>query len=325
MEKIKIAEITNPINGKTIKSSDWTSSGIPIIRIQNLNNRKSEFNYLKNEIEPQYMVDTGELLFAWSGTIGAFFWNGPRAALNQHIFRLPLDESKTDKNYLHYALNFIIDSIKSQMQGSAGSLMHITKSKFINTEIPHPPLTVQKVIASKIKTNFDLIENGISKLEKSQIKLQIFKQSILNSAIRGKLVPQDPKDEPASMLLERIQKEREKLVADKKIKKEKPLPPISEDETPFELPEGWAWVRLEEIANACLGKMLDKNKNKGTPEKYLRNINVRWMNFDLSDLLEMKFETSEKARFTVVKGDLLICEGGELEFPKNLGQFSQAV
>lgn len=84
-----------------------------------------------------------------------------------------------------------------------------------------------------------------------------------------------------------------------------------EDEIPFELPEGWEWARLGSIAETNLGKMLDAKKNKGVPRPYLRNINVRWGSFDLSDLLEMRIQDEEVERYSVRKGDLIICEGGE--------------
>jgi type I restriction enzyme S subunit len=74
--------------------------------------------------------------------------------------------------------------------------------------------------------------------------------------------------------------------------------------------EGWEERRVDEIAKHSLGKMLDKSKNQGTPQRYLRNINVRWFNFDLSDLLEMRFLPAESARYTAIKGDVLVCEGG---------------
>ena len=69
-------------------------------------------------------------------------------------------------------------------------------------------------------------------------------------------------------------------------------------------------MRLGEVSESCLGKMLDSTKNQGTKRKYLRNINVRWFSFDLSDLLEMKIKDIELARCSAQKGDLLICEGG---------------
>ena len=84
-----------------------------------------------------------------------------------------------------------------------------------------------------------------------------------------------------------------------------------EDEIPFELPEGWAWARLSSIADMALGKMLDAAKNKGSLRPYLRNINVRWGTFDLSDTLEMRFEDNEFGRYSICYGDLVICEGGE--------------
>ena len=115
---------------------------------------------------------------------------------------------------------------------------------------------------------------------------------ILDLAVRGKLVEQDPNDEPASELLKR------RRVA------------VSEA-GPFKLPESWAWINVGAIADSRLGKMLDKAKNKGTPRKYLRNINVRWFDFDLSNLLRMRFEDSELSEFALREGDVLICEGGE--------------
>lgn len=74
--------------------------------------------------------------------------------------------------------------------------------------------------------------------------------------------------------------------------------------------DGWSIRPVEEIAHACLGKMLDKNKNRGSLKPYLRNLNVRWFDFDLNDVLEMRFEEDERERYTAIKGDLLICEGG---------------
>ena len=80
---------------------------------------------------------------------------------------------------------------------------------------------------------------------------------------------------------------------------------------PFDIPDSWEWVRLEDISYAVLGKMLDKSKNKGVNHPYLRNINVRWFEFDVSDLLEMPFEMQEADRYSIKHGDLVICEGGE--------------
>lgn len=123
-------------------------------------------------------------------------------------------------------------------------------------------------------------------------QIKRLRQTILNLAVRGKLVPQDPNDEPASELLKR------KKFAYTTV-------------GPFEIPRAWTWVRVGAVSEARLGKMLDKSKNKGTPRPYLRNINVRWFDFDLSDVLLMPFEDSELKEFSLRVGDVLICEGGE--------------
>ena len=115
---------------------------------------------------------------------------------------------------------------------------------------------------------------------------------VLDLAVRGKLVEQDLADESVSFLLAR----RKLAVANSQ---------------PFAIPSSWAWVNVGAVANARLGKMLDKTKNRGTPQRYLRNINVRWCDFDLSDVLEMRFEDSELLKFSLRLGDVLICEGGE--------------
>ncbi len=101
---------------------------------------------------------------------------------------------------------------------------------------------------------------------------------------------------------------------DLKPKAPKSLPPLTAEELVGlpELPEGWAWFSMGDVClEAILGKMLDKEKNKGELKPYLRNINVRWGRFALDDLLEMKFEESEYVRYGLVDGDLVICEGGE--------------
>ena len=123
------------------------------------------------------------------------------------------------------------------------------------------------------------------------------RQKILDLAIRGKLVPQDPNDEPASVLLERIRAEKERLIKEGKIKRSKKSAADDEIEAPFEIPESWEWCRLEVVCNTCLGKMLDKQKNQGIMQPYLRNVNVRWDSFDLTDLLQMPFKEDEEERY----------------------------
>jgi type I restriction enzyme S subunit len=132
----------------------------------------------------------------------------------------------------------------------------------------------------------------LSRLTTRPEHIKQLRQTILNLAVRGRLVPQNPNDEPAAVLLKHIGSK------------------ISDD-APFLIPNSWTWVSVDQIGDARLGKMLDKAKNKGTPRPYLRNVNVRWFNFDLSDVYEMPFEDDEIHEFALRRGDVLICEGGE--------------
>lgn len=137
------------------------------------------------------------------------------------------------------------------------------------------------------------------------------RELILELAVRGKLVPQDDNDEPASELLKRIQAEKAKLIAEGKIKKDKPLAAITEDEKPFELPNGWEWVRFGNIAQHNSGKTLDSGRNSGELHDYITTSNLYWGRFDLSNVRQMPFRIDEFEKCLARKGDLLICEGGE--------------
>ena len=159
---------------------------------------------------------------------------------------------------------------------------------------------------------------------------QQLKNSILQMAVQGKLVPQDPNDEPASVLLERIRAEKERLIKEKKIKREKnpsvifkgadntPYEKIGDevrslsDEIPFDIPDSWEWVTLKSIAISSLGKTLDKAKNKGELKPYLCSINVYWDGIDLTTVKEARLEEGELPKYLLKPGDLLICEGGDV-------------
>tara|TARA_R110000737_G_scaffold351475_1_gene393845 strand:- start:9098 stop:10909 length:1812 start_codon:yes stop_codon:yes gene_type:complete len=163
----------------------------------------------------------------------------------------------------------------------------------------------------EFQTSWQRIVEHFDVLFTTEASIEQLKQTILQLAVMGKLVPQNPADEPASVLLEKIAEEKAQLIADKKIKKQKPLPAIKDGDKPFDLSCGWEWVRFGSVAISRLGKMLDKAKNKGTPLPYLRNTNVQWHRFDLGDIKQMRIEDSELNKFRLEKGDLLICEGGE--------------
>ena len=160
---------------------------------------------------------------------------------------------------------------------------------------------------------------------------QQLKNSILQMAVQGKLVPQDPNDEPASVLLERIRKEKEQLIKDGKIKKEKnpsyifrgadnlPYEKVGKnelvciaDEVPFEIPESWEWVRLGELFQHNTGKALNSSNRSRKLLTYITTSNLYWNRFEIDNLREMYFSEAEIQKCTAIKGDFLVCEGGDI-------------
>jgi len=129
----------------------------------------------------------------------------------------------------------------------------VSQEDFLSTPLPLPPLAEQQRIVSKVNELMSLcdeLEAAEQELDALESRFEEYlPKSILQAAVQGKLVPQDIHDEPASVLLERIRAEKARLVKEGKIKKEKPLPPITEDEIPYDLPEGWVWCRLGELCN----------------------------------------------------------------------------
>ena len=158
------------------------------------------------------------------------------------------------------------------------------------------------------------------------------RKSILQQAIQGKLVPQDPNDEPASVLLERIREEKARLVEEKKIKKEKNPSVIFrgednsyyekftlsgevkciDEKIPFEIPNGWEWCIIGNLFNHNNGKQLNRSNSSGELMSYITTSNLYWNGFILNNLKKMPFEIKEIERCQAIKGDLLVCEGGDI-------------
>lgn len=134
----------------------------------------------------------------------------------------------------------------TQTSGTAQKIIH--ERQFLEYLIPLPTITEQKEFVRKFKAT-DEFSVLSSELQQQTTLIKKLRQSILQEAVQGNLVPQNSKDEPASILLEKIKAEKQKLIAEGKLKKEKPLPPIAKVEIPFELPKGWAWCRLGEVVD----------------------------------------------------------------------------
>ena len=175
MKSVRFGDLCKLQNGRAFKPEEWSEEGTPIVRIQNLNDETKPFNYCNFDVEKRFWINSGDLLFSWSGTpgtsFGAFFWNRGKGFLNQHIFRVDVKEELVDKHYLRYALNSLIVKIIDQAHGGVG-LKHITKAKLEEVQIPLPSLAEQRRIASILDQADELRQKRQQAIEKLDQLLQ---------------------------------------------------------------------------------------------------------------------------------------------------------
>lgn len=155
-----IGDLCDFFNGNGFRPPDWRPSGLPIIRIQNLNGSQN-FNYFDGEPKPKWIVEPGDLLFAWAGVKGVSFgptiWPGPRGVLNQHIFRI-VPKKGVDKYWLYLAMQIATRRIESNAHGFKSSLVHVQKDDITNQVVDLPPLPEQRKIAEILRTWDEAIE-----------------------------------------------------------------------------------------------------------------------------------------------------------------------
>jgi type I restriction enzyme S subunit len=282
-EWIRIGSAINMVNGKAFKPSEWSTSGTPIVRIQNLNSPDAPFNYCASEVPQKFHIRDGDFLISWSGTpgtsFGAFIWQGGHAILNQHIFRCELYGGFSDE-YLRLAVNAQLGEMIARAHGGVG-LRHITKGKLEHMLITLPPLAEQKRIVARVDElmkrcdeletrqkernerhsilvsssfhalatstrppDFILHPSSFNLLLDTPESVAELRKTILQLAVQGRLVKQDAKEEPVPVLLMAVDRERDRLRQTGTIRKDAPLRPIQQDKVPFPIPREWKFVRL---------------------------------------------------------------------------------
>ena len=191
---------------------------------------------------------------------------------------IPNDENLLNAEYLYYYLTFYKDSkIVPLMKGAANVSLTINSIKTITIEIPK--IEQQVKVVNTIKKSQIELKKINQKYQEQNNYITDLRTSILQYAVQGKLVEQNPQDEPASELLKRIKAEKEQLIKDGKIKKEKSLPSITQDEIPYDLPQGWQWVRLGDIGDWGAGS----TPNRARTDYYF-NGTIPWLKTgDLND------------------------------------------
>ncbi|WP_338589380.1 restriction endonuclease subunit S [Shewanella khirikhana] len=160
--------------------------------------------------------------------------------------------------------------------------------------------------AEEFMANRARISDHFDTLFTTEASIDALKQTILQLAVMGKLVPQDPNDEPAAKLLERIAAEKARLVKEKKIKKDKPLPAITEDEKPFPLPKGWEWCRLGSLMPQFQNGASSRGDSNGIPITVLRLADIKDWKISLDDTRTLPIDAKSIGKYKIEKGDILI-------------------
>ena len=158
---IKVGDVAIYTNGRAFKPEDWMHEGLPIIRIQNLNDNSASYNRTPKTYESKYLIHNGDLLFAWAASLGTYIWNGGKAWLNQHIFKVE-PYPFIEKQYLYHVFKAMITEFYTQSHGSG--MVHITKKQFENIKLLLPPLEEQKRIVQtleQISTKLDVIMGSL--------------------------------------------------------------------------------------------------------------------------------------------------------------------
>ena len=184
-QESSLGEIAEYINGRAFKPTEWEMEGVPIIRIQNLNNPAAAYNYYSKILEEKYSVKHGDLLYAWSASLDSYIWRGGDACLNQHIFNVK-PFAGISKNFIFYLLKYVSADILSQTHGSG--MVHITKGKFEKIKIFLPALAEQHYLADKLDSLLARIQTLSDQLAAVPALLKQFRQSVLADAVSGRLL-----------------------------------------------------------------------------------------------------------------------------------------
>lgn len=369
-EWVRLGELFEITSSKRVLQSQWKTSGIPFYRAREIVSLKKgqelkdpifiDINTYNESISISGKPEIGDLLVTGVGTLGQYLVvkdDTPFYFKDGNVVWF----KNNSKIYIEYICKymdskFFIDSIYSSSQGTTVGTFTIINAKTML--VPFPPLNEQKRIVAKIEELLPFIDEYDKKEQKLTTLNQQFpeqlKKSILQAAIQGQLVAQDPNDEPASELIKRIQAEKERLISEKKIKKPKvkseivvrdglPYEIINgverciADELPFEIPESWCWVRLNDYLDVRDGTHdTPKYVVSGIPLVTSKNLNNGKLDFSNIKYISEEDHKQISLRSGVDVGDILFAMIGSIGNPvlikensnfsiKNIGLFKKYI
>jgi type I restriction enzyme S subunit len=188
LPEVPLGTICELLNGRAFKPTDWVQAGLPIVRIQNLNDPDALFNCYDGAVSDRHRINSGDILLSWSGTpgtsFGCFVWQRGPAVLNQHIFKVCVDESRIDREFFVHAVNSRLEEMIAESHGGVG-LRHITKSKLEKIGIPVPEKAEQLRLVTRIRSAFDRVAEIRQLAEDAEREAAAVFPSLLAAALDG--------------------------------------------------------------------------------------------------------------------------------------------
>lgn len=324
---VRLGTIASVNGGKRIPAGrklTTENTGYKYIRVSDLKNysvNTETIMYVPEDIYPKiqnYTISSKDVYITVAGTIG----NVGKVPASLDGANLTENANKIvfdiiDQTWLMYTLDSsliqkVISSLTTQVAQPKLAIKRIQ-----DFALPFPPVAEQKRIADIIESAFALVDKIAELQQQYTNNINSLNKKILDLAIRGKLVPQDPNDEPASVLLKKIAEEKQKLIKERKIKKQKALPAITEDEIPFDIPESWEWVRFSSIMNVVstgpFGSMLHKSDYVETGIPIVNPVHMVNRKIVPSTKASVTKETAERLEaYKLHTGDLVLARRGDI-------------
>lgn len=183
-----LGDICRLVNGDAYRDSDWSDSGTPIVRIQNLNDPTKGFNHWAGGLDDRVLIDSGDVLLAWSGTpgtsFGAHLWSRGRAVLNQHIFRVDLDRTQVVPEWAVFAINEQLDEMIGRAHGAVG-LRHVTKGEVERLKVPLPDLAKQRKVVQDLAGQLAVVHKLELAVAREHEVLDRLPAALLRQAFNG--------------------------------------------------------------------------------------------------------------------------------------------
>lgn len=305
------------INGCAFKPEDWVGKGTPIVRIQNLTDPDRPLNMTERMVGERYVIERGDILVSWSATLDVFKWHGPRAYVNQHIFKV-VPNPEFDKGFVFFALKESIQELLNSEHLHGTTMKHINRKPFLAHPVPVPPLNEQRRIVEKIESLFARLDKGEEALRDVQKLLARYRQSVLKAAVTGQLTADWRAEnahrlEPGQELLARILQTRRETWDGRG----KYMEPTAPDTTDLpELPEGWVWASLDSL-------IMDGPTNGISPKEVAKGGSLSFKltattsgEFLINDdtVKRVGIELEEDSKYWLTPGDVLIQRGNTIEY-----------